>query len=382
MNQLLAAGLLDESGLAPSTGGRAARTLRFRPDAGHLLVARIGMYEVGAAITDLDGRLLVGKRSAVSSPADPEAVLNEMGDLFDALLAEHPRVSGSPTPVWGIGVGLPGAVDPLHGRTQAPAGLPHWDFYPIADVLAARYGVPVRVDNDVNLMALGELRTGVGRGEHDLLHVEVGTSIAAGLVSGGRLHRGAQGAAGDIGHMPVIGIASTTVCSCGGTGCLDTVASGAALVRQATAAVGKGTRTHLTERIRAAGSLTVADIVEAARNGDAYATELLVSAGMLTGRALAAVMAFYNPALLLVGGPVAADDDAPYLIGIREAVHQWARPLALRDLRIEAASSGDQAGLQGAAFLLIDELFSRDRLIGWITSGSPVAANSLVLQAD
>jgi predicted NBD/HSP70 family sugar kinase len=121
------------------------------------------------------------------------------------------------------------------GPLVAPPIMSGWDRYPIRKRLAQRFRVPVWVDHDVNLMALGALRSGLARGEQDLLYIKIGTRIGAGLVSGGRLHHGAQGCAGDVGHVAVLGD-PTIVCRCGNVGCLEALAGGAALAREATAA--------------------------------------------------------------------------------------------------------------------------------------------------
>jgi ROK family len=144
---------------------------------------------------------------------DPRQPLIGSNRLFDEILEARPVPA---IPLWGVGVGLPGPVEFSRGRPMAPPIMSGWDAYPVRDRLAARYDVPAWVDNDVNILALGELRAGIGVGEQDLLYVKVGTGIGAGLISGGRLHRGAQGAAGDIGHVPVLDDDSV-LCRCGNT---------------------------------------------------------------------------------------------------------------------------------------------------------------------
>jgi predicted NBD/HSP70 family sugar kinase len=169
--------------------------------------------------------------------------------------------------------------------------MPGWDRYPVCDRLAARYGVPVWVDNDVNLMALGELRAGCARDHTDMIFIKVGTGIGAGLISGGRLHRGAQGVAGDVGHVAVVDDA-TVVCRCGNVGCLEAVAGGAALAG-------------------AAANMAAA--------GDPAARSLLTESGRRVGQMLATLVNFYNPSLIVIGGGV-ADAGESYLDTIRQVV--------------------------------------------------------------
>ncbi|MDQ1723061.1 MAG: hypothetical protein QOG52_89, partial [Frankiaceae bacterium] len=227
VSQLLDFGLLEEGRLAASTGGRPSRELRFRAESGCLLVAELGATELQVGISDLNGALLVQRTQPLDVGDGPEATLTRLEAIFDELLAtrSHPDA-----PLWGVAAGLPGPVEFSLGMPVAPPIMPGWDAYPVRERLALRFQVPAWVDNDVNVMALGELRAGIGRGEQALIYVKVGTGIGAGLISAGHLHRGAQGAAGDIGHVSVLDDDSV-LCRCGNTGCLEAIAGGYALSR-------------------------------------------------------------------------------------------------------------------------------------------------------
>jgi predicted NBD/HSP70 family sugar kinase len=261
--------------------------------------------------------------------------------------------------------------------------MPGWDGYPIRDRFAARYDVPVWVDNEVNTMALGEYRAGLGRGADDLIHVKIGTGIGAGLISGGRLHRGTQGCAGDIGHVALaseaieaVPGATQQVCRCGKVGCLEALAGGAALARDATAAAEAGCSPALARRLAEAGSLTATDVVRAAEFGDPVSVELLQRAGRLVGETLAALVSFFNPSMVLLGGGVGMSGDL-LLATIRQAIYRRSLPLATRDLRIARSQLGDRAGLMGAGFMVVDELFSRALLGRWLLDGTPAGQPAL-----
>ena len=200
--QLLQAGLVAEGVLGPSTGGRAPRKLRFRAEAGWILVAELGAASIAVAICDLHGQVIAVREEPADVTAGPEPVLEQVAALFDVVLAEQGQ-QGEPVQVWGIGVGLPGPVEFATGRPIAPPIMPGWDGYDVRGYLAERFNAPTWVDNDVNVLALGELRGGLAQGQRDVVYVKIGTGIGAGLVSGGRLHRGAQGCAGDIGHISI-----------------------------------------------------------------------------------------------------------------------------------------------------------------------------------
>jgi glucokinase-like ROK family protein len=371
---LLAHGLLEEAELAPSTGGRAARQLRFRRRAGLVLVAELGYTSIGVGIADLGGELLAHHEEQTDVAAvRPEPVLDRVEELFDGLLADLPRDA---PPLWGVGIGVLGPVDAAAGCPIPLSLLAGWGGYPVRKRLAERFDVPVWVDNEVNLMALGEFRGTPGHQADDLAYVKLGSGVGAGLISGGRLSRGARGSAGEIGHVSVVDDPSA-VCRCGATGCLNLYAGGSSLAAEAAAAARAGHSPALAARLEAQGGIDARDIAEEARAGDPYCVSLLNRAGKMLGRALAALVNITNPSLVLVGGGVAHSGDL-LLAAIREEVYHLAFPSAAHDLRIEVSPLSDRAGLVGAAFMAADELLSPARLPRWIDAGSPAGLAEVV----
>jgi glucokinase-like ROK family protein len=370
--QLMSLGLVTEGPLAQSTGGRAPRELRFRAEAGRILVAELGATSFHVGLTDLSGTLL-GRRDEENDIASgPEASLARVEALFEELIAE----ADGDAELWGIGVGVPGPVEFATGRPIAPPIMPGWDNYPVRDRLTERFQVPVWVDNEVNVMALGELRAGLALGERDFVYVKIGTGIGAGVVSGGRLHRGAQGCAGDIGHVAVVED-ERVICRCGNTGCLEALAGGGAIGRDGELAARDGRSPHLAGVLEREGVIRASDVADAARHGDRVSFELLSSAGRLIGEVLAGFVNFFNPSLLLLGGGVTASGDL-LLATIRESVYRRSLPLATRDLRMSRSPLDDRAGMMGASFMVTDELFARERLSDWIATGSPVGRGPAV----
>jgi glucokinase-like ROK family protein len=375
VGHLLDIGLLEEGRLAPSTGGRPSRELRFRAEAGCLLVAELGATDLQVGLSDLAGNLLEQRVERCDVAAGPERTLGRLEHLFDELLAAHP----TGTQLWGVGLGVPGPVEFSQGRPIAPPIMPGWDAYPVRDRLSSRYRAPAWIDNDVNVMVLGELRAGIGRSEQELMYVKVGSGIGAGLVSGGRLHRGAQGAAGDIGHVSVLDDESV-LCRCGNTGCLEAIAGGYALARDGLAAAQSGRSEPLAAVLASTGLVTARDVTAAAGTGDAASVALLTRSGRLVGRVLATLVNFYNPSLIVMGGQVSSGEHI-FLTELRRTVYGRATALAARDLRIKTSPLGDRAGLLGAAFLVADQLFARDCLARWISYGSPTGHPELSASA-
>jgi predicted NBD/HSP70 family sugar kinase len=259
--------------------------------------------------------------------------------------------------------------------------MPGWDGYPIRDRLAGRFAAPVWVDNDVNLLALGELRANPSSAATgNMLYVKIGTGIGAGLVSGGRLHRGANGCAGDIGHVSVTET-EDVICRCGNVGCLEAIAGGAALARDARRLAESRESPILAEVLSTNGSLTATDVTAAAHRGDPAARGLLARAGRLVGGTLATLVSFYNPDLVVLGGRVVQGDDH-VLAAIRETVYRRSLPLATRTLRIEPSTLGEAAGLAGAVHLVLDALFSSDCLSRWLTDTSPAGRPDVAVQPE
>jgi glucokinase-like ROK family protein len=374
VGELVERGLVIEGDPGPSTGGRPPRQLTFRGDAGHVLVADLGATSIDVAMTTLDGRILAHLDEPADIAAGPEAVLAQVDELFDELRTGRRRPSGA---LWGVGIGVPGPVEFSTGRPISPPIMPGWDGYPVRDRLAARYGAPVWVDNDVNVLALGEWRSGVAAGHDNVVVVKIGTGIGAGIISDGRIHRGAQGSAGDVGHIQVSDDRAV-VCRCGKTGCLEALAGGEAIARDGTRAALDGESARLREALDRRGAVTAEDVTRAASLGDPACVELLQAAGRRVGIMLASVVNFFNPSLIVVGGGVAQSGDV-LVDSLAEVVYGRSLPLATHDLQIRRSSLGSLAGVIGGSAMVVDLLFSRASLVRWVEAGAPSGMPDVVL---
>lgn len=366
VNDLLARGFLVES-VAPSTGGRPPRQLEFRADAGHLLVADIGATSIDVAVADATGRVLARTSESGDVAAGPEVILDRVDTLLERLLAEH-EVPGE---LWGLGIGVPGPVEFRTGLPISPPIMPGWEGYPVRQRFADRHHVPVWVDNDVNIMALGEWHDGVAHGRQDFIFVKVGTGIGSGVVSNGLIHRGAQGSAGDIGHIQVVG-GTGELCRCGKVDCLEALAGGAAIARDGMDLARAGRSERLAHILEERGVVTAREVIRAAQVGDAAARQLLDRSATLVGQTLASLANFFNPSVIVIGGGVARAGDA-YLATIRQVIYARSTALATRELLVQLSRLGSRAGVIGAASMVLDELFSEAQLAGWIDQGRPAA---------
>ena len=337
VDALIAADLLAEGEFTQAGRGRPATTLRIDPGLGTVAAIDLGATHCRLALADLGGGVLAETVEGISIGDGPQRVLGRADELMRQLLAKSPY---TPADVRAISIGVPGPVAFASGTVVRPPIMPGWDGYAPPAFFAGRYRAPVLVDNDVNMMALGEfsLRPDTAH----LLFVKVGTGIGCGIVSDGILHRGATGAAGDIGHIRVPGYEEQP-CHCGGTGCVEAVASGSAV---AAALREAGIEAHGPR-----------DVVRLVTEGDALARRRVRIAGGQIGEVLASVVSFHNPDAIVLGGSLAALYE-DLLAEIRGVVYRRALPLATRSLRIEPSVLGERAGVAGAARLALDHLLS------------------------
>ncbi|GAA3756393.1 putative NBD/HSP70 family sugar kinase [Spinactinospora alkalitolerans] len=341
VDALIEYGLVEEATEpGESTGGRPPRVLRLNTELNCVLGVDLGATHCRVALMDIGGALLATREDPLLITRGPEPVLEHIDARMHELLAEVRRPIET---VKAIGIGVPGPVEFATGRPVNPPIMPGWHEYPIPEFFTDRYDVEVLVDNDVNVLALGERRFAYPEAPH-LLFVKVGTGIGCGIIAGGRLHRGSQGSAGDIGHIRVPG-ADDALCRCGNTGCLEAVAGG----------------TALAERLTAAGvpARTGRDVVELVNQGDPLALRMVRDGGRVIGDVLAGLVNFFNPEAIVVGG-VMAEVHEPLLAGVREVIYQRSLPLATHRLAVVPSRSGDEGGALGAGRLAIDHVLAPD----------------------
>jgi glucokinase-like ROK family protein len=348
LDRLSELGLVESAGLADSRGGRRSTIIRLSSQL-RFLGIDIGATSVDVAVTDGELRILAHAAEDIDVRRGPEAVLDCAMELVGKLRSE-----GAALDVNAAGVGVPGPVSFREGVPRVPPIMPGWDQFPVRDVLSQELGCPVLVDNDVNLMAMGERAAGVARAVDDFLFVKIGTGIGCGIVVDGTVYRGVSGSAGDIGHMSVED--DGPLCACGNTGCLEAGFGGAALARDALAIARSGRSPWLAERLATAGTLTAVDVRDAAAAGDPVALALIRDGGRRVGHVLAGLVNFFNPGLIVIGGGVAGIGHT-FLAELRGVVYRRSLPLATGNLPIVLSDLGSTAGVIGAARLASDHVF-------------------------
>lgn len=338
VDALLATGLLAPAGEAASTGGRPPARIAFNPRAGLILAVDLGATHATVAVVDLAGHIL-------SSRTHPQDIADGPEPVLDAVIAEGAALlettDNGLARLLGIGIGVPGPVEHSTGRPTNPPIMPGWDRFDIPAFVQRRFDVPVLVDNDVNVLALGEQAISWPAVD-DLIFVKVSTGIGAGIISGGALQRGAQGSAGDMGHVQVP-YSRDSPRPEGDERDLEAVASGTAIAAE----------------LRAIGisASSSADVVELVRGGNTAAIDATRQAGREVGEVLATVVNLLNPSIIVIGGSIARAGEH-LLAGIREIVYRRSIPLATQHLAIVQSRAGSTSGVLGAAIMVTQRVLS------------------------
>ncbi len=341
------------SGAGDSTGGRPPMRFSLNKNARYALGLDFGATACRVGISNLAGEIIAMREEPLDIRIGPEAAFATAMPLIHELLREQEIRNGS---ILGIGVGVPGPVEFLTGRPIAPPIMPGWDGCQISNFFQNDFACPVFVDNDVNVMALGEQWAGAGQGVSNFFVVKVATGIGAGLICNGHIYRGAQGCAGDVGHITAD--SSGPRCNCGNIGCLEAVAAAPAIVRQAVSACEDGRSPVLRGMLAAHGQVSAVDVGRAAAEGDQAAIDIIRHSGRLIGQVLAGLVNFYNPSLIVIGGGVSRVGHL-LLASIRETVYRRSLPLSTQTLSIVATMLGNRAGVIGCAMMAVEETLAR-----------------------
>lgn len=318
--------LITPAGHRASSGGRPAQLLAADESSRVAVVGELGASLVTVGVADLRGRVLAERTDRLPSGHTPGHVLPWMLDTARAQLA----TLGRGADLAAVGLAVPGQLDHGTGVSIMPPTMTAWRDQPLRDVFADGLSVPVLLENDANALAYGEYLA-AGAPNATVLGVSVGSGIGAGVVIGGRPHRGATGCAGEIGHIRIEDRQER--CGCGRRGCVAALASGTALVRG----------------LRGDGVRALPDVVRRTAAGDPATVALVTEAGRLLGTVLATVVTILNPHLVRLGGEIGALE--PFLAGVTETLGRQAHEVAARGLDVGPAALGDRAALVGLAGL-------------------------------
>lgn len=350
---LLERGIIEKREMGESKGGRRPRLYGINGRLGYVVGADIGATSLDLALAGFDGGILERVAEAADVREEPPILLKRLADLIEQMLERQNAAAGE---VLAIGIGVPGPVQFDEGILVAPPLMPAWEAFPIREYMSQRFrAAHITIDNDVNVMAIGEAAAGAGKGMANFLFLKIGTGIGCGIICEGHIYRGQDGAAGDVGHICID--YNGPICHCGNAGCLEIMAAGPAIAARGLEAAAGGESELLAEALAANNGVMSAQMVgDAAKAGDRAANEIVKSSGRMIGGMLAGLVNFYNPQLILIGGGV-SQIGIRLLSAIRQAVLRRSTALSTRHLRIEFAPLGKDAGVIGAIWLALEEVF-------------------------
>ncbi|SCE86847.1 ROK family protein (putative glucokinase) [Micromonospora viridifaciens] len=348
LERLVGLGYVAEAGLAASRGGRRSTLVELSP---HLRFAAVDLGASSIDVEVVNGRLepVAAYTEGADIRSGPKVILHRVNELL-----HKARVDGAYERLDAVGIGVPGPVSFRDGVPVSPPIMPGWDRFPVRELLTREHGCPAVVDNDVNIMAIGERHGGVAHSVDNFLFIKIGTGVGCGLYLNGEVYRGTDGCAGDIGHIQVD--PNGPMCSCGNLGCLEAVFSGAALAREATAAARAGVSPSLADRLAARAAVTALDVAQGAAEGDVTCIQLIREGGRRVGSVLAGLVSFTNPSMIVIGGGLAQLGHI-LLAEIRSVVYRRSLPLATGNLPVVLSELGPRAGVAGAAVLASELAF-------------------------
>jgi glucokinase len=304
----------------------------------------LGGTTISSAAADRNGHILCENQVATNAHEGPQAVLARIAKVLEEFVS---RTGEGPA---AIGMGCPGLVDVAQGIVRFLPNLPtQWRDVPAASVLAEQFSCPVRLLNDVRTATLGELRYGHGRSIGTMAFFSLGTGVGGGVAIDGRLRLGPLGAAGELGHQTIV--PNGLLCGCGNYGCLETVASGPAMVSEGVRLMQIGLAPRLHRRVDGdAGRITPKEMAAAAGDGDDAVRDAIIRAADYLGIGVANVVTILHPDLVVLGGGVAEMGEI-LLERVRAVVRERVGMFPTDGIRIERSQLGGKAGLLGAVAL-------------------------------
>ncbi len=352
INRLIKKGLITE--FQPVGAENTIRKLQIKllPNTGFVVGVFLGIHRLSITLFNLNMEAVKETVFDLVSVIEPQFI-NELIIKKIELILQQGKIDRQS--LWGIGLGFPFHVDFQQGIPETPPNLPLWHQFPLKSLYEKYFSCPVLIDNDVNVMALGEGFSGIAQDERDFIFVKIGNGIGAGLFLDGRIYRGAKGSAGDIGHIAIGG--ESRLCHCGNIGCLETIAAAPAIASKGLEAAMTDESPLLAAILKEKNKITAKDVGDSAQRGDMFSLQIIQESGRHIGTVLAKLVNFSNPGMVVIGGGVAQSGNI-FLASIREAILRRSTHLATTDLQIRYTELQEKCGPIGAGRLIIEEIFS------------------------
>ncbi len=315
-----------------------------------VLAIDLGGTKIIAAIISSQGQVVAKESYPTLAGEGPQSVIDRILFAIDHLLSLRNIDSSQ---LDSISIASAGAIDFNQGLVTSSPNLPGWHDIPLRDIVNRRYRVNTFLINDASAAALGEYHFGAGKGLNNLIYLTVSTGIGGGIIINGDLYLGPSGSAGEIGHMTID--INGPRCSCGNIGCLEMLASGTAVAREAIRRIGQGEESSLTEMVGGKiENITAEKVSMAAQGGDSLASDVISKAATYLGVGMVNLVNIFNPEVIIVGGGVAQIGDL-LLDPVRQVVKERAFQLSAQAVHIVPAQLGDNAGVLGAAVFALQQ---------------------------
>lgn len=349
LNELLQEGLVHDYGKVDSTGGRRPNVYGMAPDAGFFVGVEVKRHHVNLGMLDFKKNLVKFTEKIPYDLQNTAASLNELCKIIQRFIEELPVGREK---ILGVGVNLTGRINYATGYSYS---FFHFDEEPLSKVLESRIGIRTFLENDSRAMAYGEFSSGTVNNEKNVLFVNLDHGIGLGILINGQLYYGKSGFAGEFGHIPFFN--NELLCHCGKKGCLETEASGQALVRKFQEKLKAGFSTVVTRKHKHSDQVTLSDIIHAANNDDVLAIELVAEIGEKLGKGIAMLINLFNPELVILGGSLSTTGD--YIrLPIKSAINKYSLSLVNNDTQLILSRLGEKAGIIGACLLVRNKLLS------------------------
>lgn len=349
INELIQDGVIKDYGKVDSTGGRRASLYGLVSEAAFFLGVDVKSYSINIGLLDFKKNLVTIKEDIAYTLENTVEAYENMIAVIEEFIADLPIQKEK---ILGAGINLSGRINNASGYSYS---FFHFHEEPLTQTIAHRIGIKTFLENDSRAMAYGEFCCGAVKNERNVLYVNIDYGIGMGILIDGKVYYGKSGFSGELGHIPFFD--NEIICHCGKKGCLETEASGTALVRILKEKIRDGSSTQILQKVTDADQIKLQDIIEAAQNDDILAIELIAQIGEKIGKGLAVLINIFNPELVILGGTLSQTGD--YLrLPLKSALNKYSLSLVNNDTQLKMSKLGDKAGVIGGCLMARKKLFA------------------------
>jgi len=351
LNELKNEGLIEELGPGNSSGGRRPNLYGNKEDAFYIVGISINIYKTSVSIFNAKNQKIIDNQILPLTISHGTSIIDPIVEFTKNIIQENQIPEEK---IIGIGIEMPGLVDSETGvnKTYMVSGRP------VAQIFQEKFGMDVLIENDAKTRAFAELRFGAAQSKRNVLTVHLDWGIGLGIIVNGKLYKGRDGFAGEFGHLPMVD--NGILCNCGKYGCLETIASGTAIVRMAKEGLKTGRSSLLGQLVSEdPDKIEIRNVVQAAVMGDQYSISTLANVGHWLGKGLSYLIQIFNPELIILGGRM-SEANLFILPPIQQSIQIFCNPELGNKIQIKVSELGSQAGIQGVAALMLEHILDKN----------------------